>query len=87
MTTKAEISTWFKQGVEKGAKHMIVIVDTYDHEDYPVYTSTDFDCLMKVKAPGSMQRVMEVYDLAADEAEQMALYRCMRIPDTTESGK
>lgn len=80
MTTRQEISNWFDAGVQRGAKHMLVICDTYDHEDYPVYTQTDEECLERYKTPGSMQRVMEVYDLALDRDVQLDTTRVCNLP-------
>jgi hypothetical protein len=37
--------------------------------------------LQRYKNPGEMQRVMEVYDLRADKAEQMNERRAMRLPE------
>ena len=62
MTTRGMISEWFDRGVADGAKHMLVICDTFDHDDYPVFTKTDFDCLLKYKNPGEMQRVIQVIE-------------------------
>jgi hypothetical protein len=78
--TLDEISKWFDRGVEQKAKHMLVICDTFDYEDYPVFTNTDYDCLARYKAPGEMQRVVEVYDLTADKAAQMIERRSIRLP-------
>ena len=78
--TRSEISKWFDEGILKGAKHMLVICDTYDYEDYPLYTTTDSECLAKHRFPGEMQRVMEVYDLSSDKAIQMMQGRAMRLP-------
>jgi hypothetical protein len=41
---------------------MIVVCDTFNYDDYPVFTTTDSACLERYKNPGEMQRVMEVYD-------------------------
>ena len=83
MTTRSEISDWFDQGVQKGASHMIVVCDTYDWEDYPVYVSggsTEAKRKYNEYSNGahSMQKVMEVYDLSADKSEQMGSHRCFR---------
>ena len=43
MTTKHEIAQWFDRGVSEGATHMIVVCDTFDHEDYPVYVTPSDD--------------------------------------------
>jgi hypothetical protein len=50
---------------------MLVLCDTYDYEDYPVYYKTADEALARMKAPGDMQRVMKCYDLAADKDAQM----------------
>jgi hypothetical protein len=78
--TKEDISSWFDRGIEQGARHMLVICDIFDHDDYPVYTSTDEDCINRYKSTGEMQRVMEVYDLRANKGEQMSERRAMRLP-------
>lgn len=36
-TTKKIIAEWIESGLEKKATHMIVVCDTFDHTDYPVY--------------------------------------------------
>ena len=53
---------------------MIVVVDTFDHGDYPVYVAAGQDA--HTVAAGyngkNMQRIMEVYDLRLDRDRQMA---------------
>lgn len=34
---RSDIEQWLAAGVEQGATHLIVAVDGWDHEDYPVY--------------------------------------------------
>lgn len=80
MTTREEISAWFDRGLAQGARHMLVICDTFDHDDYPVYTKTDEECLARYRAPGEMRRVMEVYAMHMDKAEQMAARRVLNLP-------
>lgn len=41
--SKEDISWWYDEGVKAGATHLIVVCDTYDHEDYPVYCSSPED--------------------------------------------
>jgi hypothetical protein len=82
MTTQKEIDDWFEAGVKHGATHMIVACDTFDHEDYPIYTTgaeeTNREYLGNLGQ--NMQRVMEVYDLKADKHEQLNERRAMRLP-------
>lgn len=80
MTTREDIAAWFSHGAREGYRYMLVVCDTCNHEDYPVYVMTDDACLAKYKAPGYMQRVMEVYALAADMEAQLREIRAMHVP-------
>lgn len=75
--SREDISDWFDRGVAEGADHMIVVCDTYDHEDYPVMTKGDamFWRSHREHDGANMQRIMEVYDLHRDKAEQMEMRR------------
>lgn len=75
-TTREEIKEWLQRGKAQGATHMIVVCDTYDHEDYPVYVLPGQD-VRKVHEEHSknMQRVMEVYSYAHSLDEQLATPR------------
>ncbi len=78
IASKREIETWFDEGVASGATHMVIVCDTFDHTDYPVFVASAEAARKKADHPGEMQRTMEVYCLSADKAEQMALLRCFR---------
>ena len=73
MTSKATIGGWFDRGVAEGATHLIVVCDTFDHSDYPVFVKAGEDAReISDKYSGkNMQRVMEVYNLSMDKAKQM----------------
>lgn len=77
MTTRSEISQWFDEGVAKGATHMIVCCDTFDWDDYPTYVHTGENVRNAEKMHNGrpMTKVMEVYNLRADKAEQLAKRR------------
>lgn len=66
MTTKEMIQEWFERGVEDGATHMIVVCDTFDHEDYPVFVHPNEDVRSREQhyKDSSMQKIMEVYNLS-----------------------
>lgn len=70
---QSDIGAWFKEGVAKGATHMIVAVDTWDHEDYPVYVMPGEDARAVVDAYSNKdgQRVMETYNLSMDMDAQL----------------
>ena len=73
-STKDDIRRWFKAGIEQNATHMIVVCDTFDHEDYPVYIQPDRDFQKQYNQYNNkdMQRIMEVYNLAIDMEQQIA---------------
>jgi len=83
MTSRLDISDWFDRGVFEGKSHMLVMCDTFDYEDYPVFTDTDEECLNKYKNPGKMQGVMEVYDLKAEKNEQLNQRRVFNLPKSS----
>lgn len=74
-----DIKFWFERGMsQKDKTHMIVVCDTFDYDDYPVYVSKDEDVKTVEKNCNSesMQKVMEVYNLAKDMEEQLSRTRC-----------
>lgn len=78
---KSDIEAWLSAGVERGAAHLIVAVDGWDHEDYPVYVMPEQDVReVKEEYDGKdMQRVIEVYDLAMDHVQQLGQRRAMNM--------
>ena len=77
--TRDDISRWFDQGHADGATHMIVVCDTYDHEDYPVYVmpGTDLRKTFDLNNGPNMTRAMECYALWKPKDPQMGQYRVM----------
>jgi len=76
---KSDLASWLASGSEKGATHMIVVVDGWDHEDYPVYVMPGENVReVADKYDGKeMQRIMEVYDLSIDHEQQLSQHRAM----------
>ena len=64
--TESMIWQWYNAGKDDKYTHMIVVCDTYDWEDYPVYVSPSENVSVVFAAHQlkEMQRVMEVYDLS-----------------------
>ena len=74
MTTKEDIRQWLKEAKKKKAHHMLVICDSFDYEDYPVFVVGDEDVNRVIKEKcrnDNMQRLMEVYDLSMDLEKQL----------------
>lgn len=63
-TTKETIKGWFNRA-ESTDTHMIVVCDTFDHCDYPVFVKKDENVhtIFDKFNGNDMQRVMEVYNL------------------------
>jgi hypothetical protein len=69
---KETISNWFSNGVRGKQDYMIVVCDTFDQEDYPVYCKKkEFWDKYKSHDGKGMQKIMEVYDLHKDKEEQL----------------
>lgn len=68
---KWQIESWL--GREKAAEsdYMLVICDTFDYEDYPVFVSKGDLHEALEQYSKNMQRVIEVYDLSLDIATQL----------------
>jgi hypothetical protein len=80
--SREDLSRWFDRGIREGASHMIVAVDQFEWDDYPVYVDDPAqvpDEVARIRS-SSMQDVMEVYDLRADKAAQMLERRAWRVP-------
>lgn len=78
-TSRQDIQNWLEDGKDQGATHMIVVCDTYDFEDYPVYVMPDEDVKKKAARYNDtehMKKVMEVYDISKEWDNQLNKQRC-----------
>jgi hypothetical protein len=71
--TKDRIQLWFREGLSKDAHHMLVITDTYEYDDYPVYVMKNEDTKKKIKEirENESQVVQAIFDLSLDMQEQL----------------
>lgn len=76
-----QIKSWIEQAQSKKCTHLIVAVDTFDYEDYPVYVTPDKDIHEEIDKveKSSMQRVMEVYNVRLDIEKQLREHRAYNI--------
>ena len=74
MASRSEIKRWFDQGVGIGQRFMLVVCDTFDYTDFPVYLLPGSDAREEVKDWNSkkMLKVMECYDLNQDRDSQLS---------------
>lgn len=87
--TMEDISEWFDEGTKMGATHLIIVCDTFDYEDYPVFVGPDENArerFVRYNGP-NMQRVMEVYDLRQDKEKQLNEFRSYNFGDEPKSSK
>ena len=77
--TKQDIARWLSRGREQGATHVVVVCDTFDWEDYPIFVSPSEEArevYSKYHGP-NMQKVMEVYNLSLNDTEQLNARRVL----------
>lgn len=74
---QADIRRWLERGRQNGATHLIVVCDTFDHDDYPVFVKPTEDPheVEETYNGKEMQRVMEVYRLDMSWDDQLAEHR------------
>lgn len=81
MTSRDTISRWFDQGVQQRATYLIVVCDTFDYSDSPIYVRPEQSVSQKVQQAKTtpMQRVMEVYNLASPKTPQLDAFRAFNL--------
>lgn len=95
-TTKGQILEWLVVGESIEATHLLVVCDTFGHEDYPVYVAKDAKVreIFAKYDNKNMQKVMEVYALHLNFEEQLNEFRAFHFeeppsaaaPPTNSSG-
>ena len=80
-TQQEDIIRWLYTAKQEKATHMIVVCDTFGHEDYPVNVSKKEDIHDKIKEYDgkNMQSIMEVYNLSMDIEDQINEHRTYNI--------
>lgn len=77
MTTRNQISTWFDIGLDLGATHMAVVVDTFDYEDYPVYMKLDPTAKVGTVREGRVLVTADIRSLIAERFDNINMQRLM----------
>mgnify|MGYP001616146981 CR=1 FL=1 len=72
-TTREDIIGWLHRGHEKGATHMLIVCDTFDWSDYPIFVMPGQDARKLADANNgpNMTKLMEIYKLSMDWASQL----------------
>ena len=70
--TVQDIRVWVNTGVNKGATHVIIALDTWAHDNYPIYVMPTDDVHDIVASYGGKEdRIDEVYNLSMDIESQL----------------
>ena len=71
--TRTDIKHWFGQGVKQKATHMVVVCDTFDFEDYPIFVMPGEDVheIAEKHDGPNMTKLMEVYSFSLDMETQL----------------
>lgn len=73
------IESWLKREKAVESDYMLVVCDTFDYEDYPVYVSKE-DLEKAIQQYSSnMQTIAEIYNLSLDIDAQLAERRAWHI--------
>lgn len=75
----SDIKGWLNQGIEKGATHVVVVHDLYDHDNFPLYIMPGQDARETFKKGYGNTRPNETgygadecYNLSMDIDEQLS---------------
>lgn len=81
--TREDISEWFDRALNNKDAFMIVVCDSYDYGDYPVFVDKEenFEAKYREMQNAAMQQIMEVYDISKPKEEQLSLTRCWNFPE------
>lgn len=78
---KSEIRSWLEEAKLLNATHLVVVCDTFDFDDYPVYVKPpmSIEKILEDYDGKEMQKVMEVYKLDMDIEAQLAERRAFHL--------
>jgi hypothetical protein len=81
VASKSDIRRFWKRFEPENHSHMIVVCDTYDYDDYPVFVpkNKDVNEVIEDYRNKSMQRVMEVYSGSIDFEKQLKEDQCWNL--------
>ena len=74
-----DITQWLTEAEHKGATHLIVACDSFDHDNYPIFVMPGENVKERYdKVYGSnMQHVDEVYNMSMDIMRQRLEHRAL----------
>lgn len=75
-TTVHQIRQWLEQGKRDGKSHVLIVCDTFDWDDFPVFVDAGQNPRIVAREWSDEEdfKLMEVYDLSMDFEEQLVPY-------------
>jgi len=79
--TLQDIKRWLDEAKKDNATHLIVAVDRYDHDNYPIYVTSDKDVQKEIERidNASMQGIDEVYNMSMPIDKQLSECRAYHV--------
>ena len=79
--TLQDIKRWLDEAKKENATHLIIAVDSYDNENYPIFVASNEDVQKEISRikNASMQNVDEVYKMSMSIDEQLSEHRAFHI--------
>ena len=79
--SRKDIESWITEAQRQKASHLLIITDTFDYDNYPVFAHGKKDCQKKIKEYNSknMQKVEEVYSVRRSIKKQLKENRSWNI--------
>ena len=76
-----DIKIWMEEAKKRNATHLIVALDAFDYDNYPVYVSANENVHKKINQINwkAMQGIDEIYNMSIDIDKQLAEDRAYHI--------
>lgn len=79
--TRKDIAAWLRQAKDAGVRYLIVGLDPFDFDNFPVFCESDAECRAAIRRlTENGNRYDEVYDLSLPLDPQLAEHRAMHLP-------
>ena len=83
--SKFDIEMWYDEAENKGATYLIIGLDPFDYDNFPVFVMPHESCRDSVdKLVAGGNRYDEVYDLKLDRKKQLTEHRAVHIPNDSK---
>jgi hypothetical protein len=79
--SKNDILHWIDEAKERGSAYLIIGLDPFDYDNFPIYCESGDECRYKIDdLLRTGNRYDEVYNMSMDIDDQINEYRAMNLP-------